>query len=116
MSRSNRSSLACRFLPRNPFFRLLVTNGVIGAGVSILLVGGIFAADIGHLRILVANAQNPVLPVVLLACGMMITLTSAVIGTAIMMLGPETDGRGGRRQPSGELIPVRVAARAYPRR
>lgn len=116
MTRSNRSSLADRLLPQHPFFRLLVTNGAIGVGVSSLVVAGIFAADIGHLRELVASAQDPILPVMLLAFGMFVTLTSVVIGSAIMMLGSETDGRGGRHVHTGELIPIRVEARSSARR
>ena len=84
-------------LPENPLLRLLAVNGMIGVAISALVLAGIFAANIGNLRTLVLQAEDPVLPVVLLAIGLVITLGSVVMGSAIMLLpGDSKGGSGGR--------------------
>lgn len=115
MSRPARSPIDHLGLPRNPLFRLLIANAAIGLAVSALLIAGIFITDTGHLRTLVANAENPVLPVLLLSCGVVVTLTSVVIGSAIMMLGSESERGGGPGHRRRDLVPVPVAAKS-PRR
>lgn len=105
-------------LPRDPLFRLLVINGLAGTAIAALVLVGIFAANIGNLRVLVLSAEDPVLPVVMLAFGLVITLGSVVIGSAIMLLGDTNRDGGGRGKGRlvnlrGELAPVRVAARVH---
>ncbi|GAB4513588.1 MAG: hypothetical protein Tsb0019_11040 [Roseibium sp.] len=89
-------------LPKDPLFRLLAINGLAGVGIAGLVLGGIFMANIGNLRVLVQGAEDPVIPVIMLAFGLVITLGSVVIGSAIMLLG--NDDRGGRS--SGRKMPL----------
>lgn len=104
-----------RVLPENPLFRLLAINGAVGVLVSLLVFAGLLISNAAGLRDLIANADDPVVPVVLLGFGLIITLGSAVIGSAIMMLPSDEDtGPGRRDRVEGELIPIRVHAR--PRR
>ncbi|WP_269582641.1 hypothetical protein [Roseibium sp. Sym1] len=108
-------------LPKDPLFRLLVINGLAGIGIAGLVMGGIFAANIGNLRVLVLSSENPVLPVVMLAFALVITLGSVVIGSAIMLLGESGRGggrSGGRRRKvfAGELKPIPVIVPAQQRR
>jgi len=103
-------------LPADPFFRLLVVNGSTGVLIAALVLLGIFYTNIGNLRVLVQADSSPLVPVFMLAAGLVITLVSVVIGSAIMLLGGTGDGgaRGlkiplnGPRQPA--LVPVRVQA------
>ena len=108
-------------LPRDPLFRLLAVNGLAGTAIAGLVLGGIFLGNIGNLRVLVMSAEDPVLPVIMLAFGLFITLGSVVMGSAIMLLGD--NGRGGNgggrvskhRQPvffGEQLKPVPVPVRA----
>ncbi|EFO29591.1 conserved hypothetical protein [Roseibium sp. TrichSKD4] len=105
--------------PSNPLLRLLYINGLIGVGISGLLLGGIFFSNIGNLRTLVMNADDPVLPVVMLAFALVITIGSVVMGTAVMMLRDDSkdiSGGGGTRNhidslPFGSqpaLVPARI--------
>jgi len=107
-------------LPRDPLFRLLAVNGLAGLGVAALVLGGIFLGNIGNLRVLVMTADDPVLPVIMLACGLFITLGSVVMGSAIMLLGEGGRGGGSPRRlhlPAGEgvLKPLPVTANAHRR-
>jgi len=105
-------------LPRDPLVRLFAINGLAGVAIAGLVLGGIFAANIGNLRALVLAAENPVLPVVMLAAGLVITLSSVVIGSAIMFLGKADDNAGpGKRARVGwsgqaQPVPVRVPDRS----
>jgi len=105
--------------PSKALLRLLYINGLIGVGISGLLLGGIFFTNIGNLRTLVMNADDPFLPVVMLAFGLVITIGSVVMGTAVMMLRDDTKdlgGGGGTRADGGSLpfgsqpalVPVRI--------
>ena len=80
--------------PKDPLFRLLLINGCAGVVIAILLLAGIFLANIGNLRILVLTAEDPVLPVLMLGFGLVITLGSVVMGSAIMLLGDGSRGGG----------------------
>jgi len=108
-------------LPRDPLFRLLLINGLAGTAIAALVLVGIFAANIGNLRVLVLSAEDPVLPVLMLAFGLVITLGSVVIGSAIMLLGDKrpdggTPGKGHLIGLAGQLKPVAVTASAGRRR
>jgi hypothetical protein len=81
-------------LPQNPLFRLLLVNGIIGIGISLLVLASLFYLNIGNLRSLVVTAEDPFVPVLMLAFGLIITLCSVVMGSAVMMLKPEDTGRG----------------------
>ncbi|CTQ61740.1 hypothetical protein IWQ55_003808 [Labrenzia sp. EL_208] len=100
-----------------PLFRLIAINGAAGIVIAILVLAGIFWSNIGNLRNLVLNADDPVLPVLMLAFGLVITLGSVVIGSAIMLLGKEDRGGGTAfRLPEVDkgsaLQPVRVTTRS----
>lgn len=109
-----------RVLPENPLFRLLFINGAIGVFVAVLFLAGILLADVGGLGTLIASAQDPVLPVLLLGAGLVITLASAAMGTAIMALPADDSGGRGPRMPDRgladllepapgvQLVPARV--------
>lgn len=110
-------------LPENPLFRLLLINGVIGIGISLLVLASLFFLNIGNLRSLVVTAEDPFVPVIMLAFGLIITLCSVVIGSAIMMLKPEDSGggKGGRRNFSiyrrlGQMASPRMALAPVPRK
>ncbi|WP_420336740.1 hypothetical protein [Roseibium sp.] len=85
---------APRKLKDEPLIRLVAINGAAGVCVAMLVMGGIFWANIGNLRVLVSRAEDPVLPVLMLAFALVITLGSVVIGSAIMLLG-KRDGNSG---------------------
>ncbi|MBL6432221.1 MAG: hypothetical protein HPM95_18425 [Alphaproteobacteria bacterium] len=53
-----------RGLWASPFFRLLAINWLIGAFVSVMVLGGLMVFDTANLRSLILNSDNPVLPVV----------------------------------------------------
>jgi len=120
-SRRIRGSIVSGYLPKNPLFRLLAINGMIGLGISALVLAGLFWSNVGNLRTLVLASDNPVLPVVMLACGLIITLCSVVMGSAVMMLKPQDDDRNSRgpkfravsamMAPRETLAPVPVPAR-----
>ncbi|WP_106752118.1 hypothetical protein [Pannonibacter carbonis] len=100
-----------RVLPENPLFRLLAINGAVGVLVSLLVLVGLLVSNAAGLRDLIVNADDPVVPIVLLGFGLIITLGSAVMGTAIMSLPSDEDTGSGRRDRiEGELIPIRVHA------
>lgn len=109
-------------LPANPLLRLLAINGAIGVAIAIVLLAGVFWTNTGHLRDLVEHAENPVLPVVMLAVGLIITIGSVVMGSAIMLL-PSDDRRPGSGKGTawiaprshGDLVPIRVTVRARSR-
>ena len=75
-----------------PLFRLIAINGAAGICIALLVLAGIFWMNIGNLSTLVQNADDPVIPVLMLAFGLVITLGSVVIGSAIMLLGKDTGG------------------------
>lgn len=97
-------------LPKDPLFRLLAINGAAGVFVALLVLGGIFWANIGNLRVLVVNAEDPVLPILMLAFGLIITLGSVVIGSAVMLLGEKDGGNGTPRK----LPPLQLGTALQP--
>lgn len=110
---------------RDPLLRLLFLNALIGLVISGVVLAGLFATNVGQLRYLILRAEDPVLPMVMLAMGLFVTLGSVVMGTAIMMLRDEDKsasgggGRGrGRKLPErgdfvhGDLQPIRVEVRS----
>ncbi|WP_208991333.1 MULTISPECIES: hypothetical protein [Pannonibacter] len=112
-----------KLLPENPLLRLLAVNALSGSAVALVVVGGLFASNAGGLYDLVANASDPAVPVILLAFGFIITLGSAAMGTAVMMLprdGGNDRGRGRREQAfhamPGEPVLIPVPVRASPQR
>lgn len=115
-----RKILGAARLPRDPLFRLLAINGAAGVAIAAIVLAGIFLANIGNLRELVMTSDNPVLPVIMLAFGLIITLGSVVMGSAIMLVG-NSGGGGGTMRPLGKrgsghnLQPARVSAVSHRR-
>ncbi|NBN62635.1 hypothetical protein GWI72_08430 [Microvirga tunisiensis] len=105
-------ALADRFLPQDPLFRLLTINGVLGCAIAMLVFAGLLLTNTAGLYDLIATADEPVVPLVLLAFGLVITLGSAVMGSAIMLVsGDDEDGSGRRDRADAALVPIRVEAR-----
>jgi hypothetical protein len=102
-------------LLRQPLLRLLAINLAAGVAVAALLLGGLLYVNPGHLRELIFADSSPALAFALLLFGFVVTFGSVAMGTAIMAMGTEPRGAGGRRAPAEFLpgtkpIPVRVEA------
>ena len=102
-----------------PLFRLIAINGAAGICIAFLVLAGIFWSNVGNLRTLVLNAEDPVLPVLMLAFGLVITLGSVLIGSAIMRLGNDCGSGPTLKLPKAErgygLQPAQVPAVARKR-
>jgi uncharacterized BrkB/YihY/UPF0761 family membrane protein len=102
-------------LPQDPFFRLLVIQGLAGLGLAIAFLAGILLLDIGRLRSLIFAAPtgllapDGLLALGLLGAGLIITLVSVVIGGAIMMISDMPDQEPPKTRPPA---PGKLAFRA----
>ncbi|WP_210272584.1 hypothetical protein [Chthonobacter rhizosphaerae] len=96
---------------RHRLLRLLAVNGLAGSLAGLVVVGGLLALNVGGLGSLVAAADNPVLPVVLMTVGFVVTLASVAMGSAVMRIGSDEDERF-----EGRLIPIRIEAEDRRRR
>jgi hypothetical protein len=107
-------ALSEKFLPKNPLFRLLLINGLIGTLVAVLLVAGLIITDAHRIGTLIANAQHPALPIITLTVGLVITFGSVAMGMAIMSLpypsdddDDDDDRSGGHRTAVHRIVPHR---------
>ena len=101
------------WLPQHPLARLLVVNGLAGAGLGVLFVIAILAFDIAGIRTLLANGGEWVIGLALLTVGSVTTFASVAMGGAIMLMrNPSDHGPGG--PGGGRLAPVRVQERSRP--
>lgn len=110
---SVRRAISSSGLRRNRLLRYLAINGVIGVTIAVIAVGGLLALDVHGLRRLILGDASPVLTVLLLLFGFVVTFASVAMGTAIMMLGrpPDPPDGGGTRTPVGARpLPAAVAA------
>lgn len=82
----------------NPLIRLLAWNWLAGAAAAVTLMVGILATNAMHLRDLILGSDNPVVPIVMLLFGFLVTFCSVAMGSAIMGLGQSDDPTGGRGQ------------------
>ena len=82
------------FLRRHPLLRFLAVNLILGIIVAGLAVGGLLALDVHGLRRLLMQDQSPVLVLVLLASGFIVTFGSIVMGSAVMALGSKPPDGG----------------------
>jgi hypothetical protein len=98
---------------RHPLLRFLALNLVLGLVVGAFAIGGLIGLDVLGLRRLILADQSPVLALVLLAGGFMVTFASTVMGTAIMALGRRIDGDGGApaAEPAARMAAVVVNER-----
>ena len=95
-------------LLRLPLIRLLAVNLAIGAGIAVLMLGGLLALNPGNLRGLIVADRNGVAALALLAFGLVVTFGSVAMGTAVMALGKKPQ----RRQSGGTPAPARIAVKA----
>jgi hypothetical protein len=94
---------------REPLFRLLAINLAIGISVAVLLLGGLLAFNPHGLRDLIVGDRSPLVPLLLLLFGFVVTFGSVAMGTAIMAIGRTESGQGGgRRQDEPVPVPVRT--------
>lgn len=94
-------------LRRDPLMMLLAWNGLAGAVVAVLLTAAVLALDIASLRSLIARSEEPVVPLVLLVFGFLVTLCSVAMGSAVMGLGRDEEEPGGSGDGAGRVrVPV----------
>ncbi len=74
-------------LLRHPLFRLLLINLAVGVAAAVLLLGGLLALNPGGLRDLIFADRSPAIALGLLLFGLIVTLGSTAMGTAVMSLG-----------------------------
>jgi len=86
---------AARNFFREPLFRLLAINLAIGVSAAVLLLGGLLALNPHGLRDLILADRSPLVPVLLLLFGFVVTFGSVAMGTAIMAIGRAEGGHGG---------------------
>ncbi len=72
---------------RRPLFRLLLINLGVGVAAAVLLLGGLLALNPGGLRDLIFADRSPAMALGLLLFGLIVTLGSTAMGTAVMSLG-----------------------------
>lgn len=102
----------------NPLFRLLLVNGLIGAGAALAMVAGLVVLNAHGLRSLLMGSDVPWVALAVLTFGLVVTLASVAMGIGIMRMpgrgngrdDGDDDDRGGRAHV-GMPAPVRVAAR-----
>src|SRR5450755_412399 len=100
-------------VPITPLFRLLAINLGIGAGLAVVLVGGLLALDPGSLRHLIFADRSPGTALGLLLFGFIVTFGSTAMGTAIMAAGkPPPSNDDGPRGGKGRLVPQQIARTA----
>ncbi len=78
-------------MPKNPLFRILAWNWLAGAAVAVILFGGLIGTNTMHLRDLIAESDQPLVPVAMLVAGFLVTFTSVAMGTAIMTMPLDED-------------------------
>ena len=75
-----------------PLFRLLAINLVIGAVISVLMIGGLLVLNPMNIRHMILSDREPAAVLGVLVFDFFITFGSAAMGTAIMALGRGPDG------------------------
>ena len=94
---------------RLPLIRLLAVNLAIGAGLAVLMLGGLLALNPGNLRGLIAADRNGIAALALLAFGLVVTFGSVAMGTAVMALGSKPQRKqGGGGTPASARVTVRA--------
>jgi hypothetical protein len=96
-----------RSLLREPLFRLLAINLLIGVTAAALMLGGLLALNPAGLRDLITADSSPLTALGLLLFGFVVTFGSVAMGTAIMALGRSEGGDGKRKS-----VPLPAQVRA----
>ena len=96
---------------RTPLLRLLAINLGIGVTLAVLLVGGLLLLNPGGLRHLIFTDRSPLVAILLLLFGFIVTFGSAAMGSAIMAAGLPRDNGGprGRGKPVVQESMARIA-------
>jgi hypothetical protein len=101
-----------RLLPRHPLFRFLAVHLGFGLVVATIAIAGLIGFDLFGLRRLILADQSPVLALVLLVGGFVVTFSSTVMGTAIMALGRRhDDGATPTAEPTDRLAAAVIRER-----
>jgi hypothetical protein len=95
---------------RNPALRLVLKNAALGSLLGLGFAMTLVAVDAHGLGTLIRASDTGVLAFLLLAGGFMVTFGSLVAGGAVMTIGGEERGHGGRGLGAA-LVPVPVRAR-----
>ncbi len=104
------------FLRAHPLLRFLALNLAFGVVVALLALGGLMALDVHGLRHLVLQDQSPLIPLIVLALGFIVTFASSLMGTAIMALGETpSDTPSGTRADATAAVPHGAEARVTTR-
>ncbi len=93
----------------NPVVCLILRSALMGAGLGLAFAVALVALDAHGIGHLITQSDAGAVAFVLLAGGFMVTFASLVAGGAVMSIGTDTIGRGGR---PGARVPVRVHAEA----
>jgi hypothetical protein len=95
----------------------LLVNASIGSAVAVLVVAGLILTDTHSLGRLILSDQDPVIAVVLLTFGFVVTLGSVAMGTAIMGMAYTDDvPPSGRRDRVKAIGPRPSTVNAVARR
>ena len=78
----------------NPLVGFLVRHALLGIAVGWGIALAFLWLDVGLLGTLIAEAEQPWLPLLLLFFGLGVTFGSVAMGSAIMLLGHEPPSRG----------------------
>ncbi len=73
--------------------RFLAINCAIGIGAGWFLLLLLILSNAAGLKDLILGSDAPALPVAMLAAGFAITFGSAAMGTAVMALRPDNEGK-----------------------
>ncbi|MCB4768845.1 hypothetical protein LGR54_09540 [Ancylobacter sp. Lp-2] len=88
----------------------LFRHALIGFGIAVPFIAALLAFDVAGLGRVVFGSPSGPLAVAVLTAAIGLTFASLQMGFAVMLLGEETSGRGGRLQP--RPVPVRVPVRS----
>lgn len=78
--------------------RYLLIHCAGGIAAGWLMLAGLIWVDAAGLGTLIAHADGAFVPLFILAASFAVTFGSAAMGTAIMLLGEDGDGRHRRRE------------------
>ena len=100
-------------MTKNPLFRLLLINGLAGAGLGIAFVIGVLALDVAGIRTLLAQTGDWLVGIPMLLIGCITTFASVTMGSAIMMTRRDETGNRAQR---GRGAPAYARVRSVVRR
>ena len=99
---------------RLPLIRLLAANLVAGCAAAVAAVAALIGFDVAGMGRLIGASEDPVLAIVLLLFGFVVTLAGVAMATAVMWLPydhKQDEDRGKRVKVDFEPVPVRAGSR-----